>query len=302
MDILAAKAVPIQEVALRLGLDEPTRGKIRCISKEHKDSHPSMSLGGPHNRFKCFACGLGGDVLDLICITLGIPPKEAYNWLMGDTKLPNLTPIPVQNRNIPRLADTPLLANFWKLCDTSGDYLAPKLLNCGRYGVRMVTEAANRLIPEFPIGGLFIPYYQHGTITYGRWRNIGATGPRFLALPNVDTIMYNQDALSRLDGVKPLYLCEGESDTMTLDSLGSVAIGFPGATQHQLFDRLMRYVRALEGKIPEIVLAFDNDLAGNTLAAKIRELDLGLPTSILDLGTYNDVNEAHIDGYHLDTR
>lgn len=296
IDILTAKSVPIEEVALRLGHDV-VRHKIRCIGQNHRDSSPSLSFDTARNRFKCFGCDLSGDVLDLVQITLSLPLVEAYDWLMGDTTLPNLTPIPIRDyRRLPRLGNTAYLQQFWENCDPYGDWLAYKGLNAGRFGVRRVTQAAHNLIPVFPVGGLFIPYYQHGTITYGRWRNTSRLGPKSLALKDADVILYNQDALGALNGTKPLWLSEGETDTMSLSTLGHVAIGFPGATQYQLITRLTSWIAVLQDKIPKIILAFDDDQAGHKLNEKVRQAITGIPIEDFDHKGYNDVNDWYIAG------
>lgn len=298
IDILAAKEVPIEQVALRLG-HEVKQHKIRCISKTHRDFSPSLSFDTRLNRFKCFACDLSGDVLDLVQITLGLDLKDAYEWLTGDAKLANITPVPIREyRRVPRLGKVGQLQAFWEACDNSGDWLAYKGLNAGRFGVRQVTQAAHNLIPQFPVGGLFIPYYQHGVITYGRWRSTTpGNGPKSLALPGIDVILYNQDALSGLDGHKRLYLTEGETDTMSLATLGHIAVGFPGASQFQLIPRIQGWLEALKGKIPSLVLAFDDDESGHKLDAKCREafIDSGLLIYTLNLKGYNDVNEWYIN-------
>lgn len=293
IDIATAKAIPIEDVAMQLGLEVKAQ-KLRCISTGHQDASPSMSLDRRLNRFKCFGCGLAGDALDLVQIVMGFDLADAYNWLMGDPKLSSAAPIPQRDyRRVPRLGNVQALAAFYDLCAAGGDYLAAKGLSASRFGVREVTQAAHNLIPTFPVGGLFIPYFQHGVITYGRWRNQTSWGPKSLALAGVDVILYNQDSLAGLDGHKPLYLAEGETDTMSLATRGHVAIGFPGATQYQLIERLASWTRALGDKIPEVVLAFDDDDAGHRLNAKVREALTDLPVSDFDLMGQNDVNDWH---------
>jgi DNA primase len=295
IDIVASKAIPIEDVALRLGLDV-RHHKIRCISKDHRDNRPSLSLGGQHNRFKCWSCGLSGDPLDLISIVLGIPMREAYDWLMGDTSLPAAMPIPIRDwQRVPRLGNQRLLADIWATCSPDGDWLAHKGLNAGRFGVRLMTEEAHNLLPEFPAGGLFIPYYQHGKITSARWRNLSPLGPKHLSLPGIDPILYNQDSLATLTG-QPLWLTEGETDTMSAATLGHAAIGFPGATQYQLVERIQDWLPRLA--VPKLILAFDNDAAGQRLDLKVRQKLADWPGQIetFDLEGHKDVNEWYQDG------
>lgn len=61
-------AVPIEQVAA-----EYTEVKLlgngrllgRCVAVDHKDKTPSMTVFTDTQRFKCFGCGLSGDVIDL---------------------------------------------------------------------------------------------------------------------------------------------------------------------------------------------------------------------------------------------
>ncbi len=73
---------PIRKVSLAAYLEEEhgvyvntgkVRQKIKCINPDHDDRDPSASvlLGQPdtdieHDYYQCFACGLKGDVLDLV--------------------------------------------------------------------------------------------------------------------------------------------------------------------------------------------------------------------------------------------
>ncbi len=288
IDIVMTKSVPIDIVAERLGLDVKQR-RTRCISATHRDTNPSLSFDLRTNKFKCFGCDLSGDVFDLVKIVMGFDFRTAADWLESDRGLPTVALRPISNA--PRPGDSALLGRFWSHCSVEGDWLAHKGLDASKYGVRAVTREANRIIPSLPVGGLFIPYYQNGELTWGRWRNTRKTGLRFLNVPGVDTIIYNQDALPR-DGC-PLYLAEGETDTMSLTEMGHAAIGFPGASQFKLLAMLARWVEVMA--IPAIVTAFDNDAAGAQLHDKVVALNLGVPISRFDLKGYKDVNDLWLD-------
>lgn len=292
-DIQSAKEISIEAVAQRLGF-HPVRRKISCISRDHNDKNPSLSFDPRTNRFKCFGCDLSGDVIAFVQIVMGYDFVTTMEWLLGSTAFKDTIPVPArQNLRTPRVADVVQLENFWKACDRSQNWLEHKGLDSRKFQVGKVTAMAHSIIPEFPVGGLFVPYIQHGKITYGRWRNIGSAGPRFLGLPGVDTIFYNQDALSKLDGTKPLYLAEGETDTMSLHTMGLVAVGFPGATQFQLLEVIEIWVTALGERIPKIVLAFDDDEAGRRLEQKVLDLNLPVPITNFDLEGHNDVNDYY---------
>jgi DNA primase len=295
MDLVQVKSADIEIIADRLGLDV-TRHKTRCISQTHRDSNPSLSFNMRSNRFKCFGCDLEGSVIDLVMIVMGFDFKDALDWLASDTSprlpdFPAYSLTPTLGRTTP--SDTTRLGKFYDLCDDSGDYLSHKGLDSQVYGVRRVTPEASKLLPEFRPGGLVIPYYQHGVLTWARWRNTGRLGQRFINPRGMDAIIYNQDVLSQLDGATPLMLCEGETDTMSATQMGYIAIGFPGATQFKLLDTLSHWVVALEGKIPQIICAFDDDIPGNSLAFRVAALGLPVPVESFDLAGHKDLNDYY---------
>lgn len=43
-----------------------TKRKFHCLNPAHKDEHPSMSY--KNNRVKCFSCGFGGDIFDVVSL------------------------------------------------------------------------------------------------------------------------------------------------------------------------------------------------------------------------------------------
>ncbi len=61
-------AVPIEQIAAEYGLFKLLgNGRLlgRCVAPNHEDRTPSMTVFTDTQRFKCFGCGLGGDVIDL---------------------------------------------------------------------------------------------------------------------------------------------------------------------------------------------------------------------------------------------
>ncbi len=52
--------------------------KIKCPF--HADSHASAGINFEENRFKCHACGVGGDVYDLIIYKEGGTYREAIKF------------------------------------------------------------------------------------------------------------------------------------------------------------------------------------------------------------------------------
>ena len=80
----------IIEIATRLGLE--VRGnKSRCFHPENHangDRTPSLSFSPSRGIFKCFGCGIGGDVFNLVQQAKECSFPEAYCFITGERIAP----------------------------------------------------------------------------------------------------------------------------------------------------------------------------------------------------------------------
>lgn len=302
-DLDQAKSLLIMPIAMRLGIvvNERSR-KIHCPF--HTEKTASCELYP--TRYHCFGCGADGSTIDLVIHLTGSSLEGAIEFLNGTSVLQAATPpIPIAAHEPTRIISPRLYRQFWQSC-LPGSYLEHKGLNSRQFGIRLTTPKATTILPDFKAGGLFIPYYQNGHITYGRWRsndpNVAPTykirGPKGVALK-----LYGQDSLSNLPG--RLYLTESETDQMTLHALGKAAVAFPGAasvTTRNLFGQLLRLISS-HPTISHLVLALDNDEAGRKgslkLIAALQQAHIDIPLRRLNLEDYKDVNEAFNNGVPL---
>ena len=91
IDLNDIRATPIEEVAERLGI-KVVRHTALCPF--HEDRHPSLHFDRKRNRFKCFACGAGGNVIDLVMRYMNITFKEAMRNLSPSSPLSPLLTSP----------------------------------------------------------------------------------------------------------------------------------------------------------------------------------------------------------------
>ena len=73
-------SVTVPDVGRMYGLEINRNGKALCPF--HNDHHPSLKLYA--ERFKCFACGTSGTVIDLAAQLLGLTPADAVRRLNAD--------------------------------------------------------------------------------------------------------------------------------------------------------------------------------------------------------------------------
>lgn len=133
--------------------------------------------------------------------------------------------------------------------------------------------------------GIFIPYFVDGKIVAARLRNIG-DGPRFMGLPGGESFAFNIDALEK----PKAYVCEGETDTLTLHFLGFPAVGVPGSTNQEAIRKIIN--RASQTGCKLVVIP-DQDEAGAKFLERIRIEAFEHRVAIDDfvLPGFKDVNE-----------
>jgi len=110
----------ITETIRNEGINLKQRGRdLWACCPFHEDRTPSLKVDVERQRFKCFGCGEGGDVIDFIQKYHNLDFKNALKYLKIDPgKPPQVDPIRQRKRE--------LLANFeqWRretyrnLCDT----------------------------------------------------------------------------------------------------------------------------------------------------------------------------------------
>ncbi len=78
-----ARAVPILDVAGRLGLGEPVRRgrEWAVLCPLHDDTRPSLTLDVDRGLWYCFPCAEGGDVIELVQRVRGCSFAEAVREL-----------------------------------------------------------------------------------------------------------------------------------------------------------------------------------------------------------------------------
>jgi hypothetical protein len=120
-------------------------------------------------------------------------------------------------------------------------------------------------VRELPDGGIEIPYLtREGELHAVRYRLALEGDARFRWRQGDTPILYGLWRLGEWAGSDTLYLCEGETDTLTLWHAGLPALGIPGATAWR--ERWWSEVEAF----PRIVAIPDADQAGSQLVEKLR--------------------------------
>ena len=319
VDITALKARhDLGETVEASGVRLRGRGRVRQgVCPFHEEAEGSFTVYGDSERWYCFGCGLGGDVLDFIQRSESLSLPEAIARLDGSPGLaPRAANRPARTRRPATAAlalrDPALLtaaarfyAGMLRRSPEAREYLASRgvgpvaaaRLSLGYSpggGLRQGLESLGFSGKRIRDSGLFmergaerfagmvvVPDASGGLVRWlkGRALDQGAS-PRFQALPGPKPVL----GLGRLGPSPPwAVVTEGVFDWLLLTGWGfpsCAALGTQGVE---------RIVSALRG-CPRVFLAFDNDDAGReatdgllTLLGR-RAAVVTLPQGIGDVG------------------
>ena len=291
VDIPALKARhPLGDTVEAAGVRLRGRGRVRQgVCPFHDETEGSFTVYADSEKFYCFGCGEGGDVLDFVQKAEGLTLPEAIARLDGSPGLaPRSAPRPAQTRR-PKSAALPprdpslltAAARFYagqlRRSTEAREYLASRGIGpvaAARLalgyspggGLRQALESLGFSEKRIRDSGLFmergserfagmvvVPDLSGGLVRWlkGRALDSGAK-PRFQALPGPKPVL----GLGRLGPAPPsVILAEGVFDWLAITGWGlpsCAALGTQG---------MERIASALRG-CPRVFLAFDNDDAG----------------------------------------
>ena len=294
------------------------KGRVRQgVCPFHEEAEGSFTVYADTEKFYCFGCGAGGDVLDFVQSTEGLTLPEAIRRLDGGSPpvtaaavrpVASQTPVaPVIPPRDPALltAAARFYAGELRRCPKARAYLALRGIGAGAVlklglgyapgnGLREALTAAGFGGQRLRDSGLFlergaerfagmitVPDLAHGLVRWltGRAVDAGAT-PRFQAVPGPKPVL----GLARIGPAPPwIVVTEGVFDWLTLaawDYPTCAALGTQG------MDKMAANLRGC----PRVFLAFDNDDAGREATANLQALlgrraaVVNLPQGVADVG------------------
>ena len=288
---------PLGPVVEAAGVEVRGRGRVRQgLCPFHEETEGSFTVYADTQRWYCFGCGLGGDVLDFIQRTDGVDLPEAIRRLEASPERPATTVAPALAPSAPEpapLRDATLLtaamrcyARQLQLSDEAQAYLASRgisaeaarrlglgyssghglhswLADAGFDGRRvldsgLVSEGCERFR-----GMIVVPDIVAGRVNWLAGRAIQPQArPRFQALPGAKPVL----GLSRLPSPTPwVVLAEGLFDWLVLAGWGLPAVAALGT------QGMNRLASSLQDR-PRVFLAFDSDEAGRASASELAGL------------------------------
>ncbi len=311
VDIPALKARhPLAEVVESAGVKLKGRGRVRQgFCPFHEESEGSFTVYGDTERFWCFGCGTGGDVLDFIRRMDDLTLPEAIARLDGGHRPVSVSTAGADQASRPKAAPPPprdpalltAAARFYagqlRRRSAGLDYLASRgvgldaALRLGLgfapgSGLRGALESTGFTADRLRDCGLFtergserfagmvvVPEVSGGLVRWLVGRALQPdTRPRFQALPGPKPVL----GCGRLGPAPPLaVVAEGVFDWLALTGWGVPAVAALGT------QGVERVAAALRG-CPRVFLAFDNDEAGLEATGRLAGL-LGRRAAVVTL-------------------
>ena len=234
--ITLLRAIPIEDLASRLGLDVRHH---KALCPFHNDHHASLSFNVRKNTYRCFVCDAHGDTIDLVRHLLNKDFKEACQWLSGSDQWSVASGQMLAQPSEERVFDASRYERFFERPYLSAAAKA-FLFEERRLDERVIrwcrlTSWRDRQGTHW----LQIPYYdREGNLVGLQNRNLSNVNhndnvnhqPRFKFPKGSRCGIYNLPVLNRLKEGDPLYIAEGASDCWALLSAGHKAIAIPSAT------------------------------------------------------------------------
>ncbi len=317
VDIAALKRRhQLGDVVEAAGVHLRGRGRVRQgLCPFHEEREGSFTVYADSQRWYCFGCGLGGDVLDFIQRSDGVDLPEALRRLEASSERPARLDAPAPRSVSPEPApvrDTALLtaamscyARQLQLCEPAQAYLASRgisaeaarrlalgyssghglhswLTDAGFDGRRVLGSGLVSEGRERFKGMIVVPELSGSRVNWLAGRALHPQArPRFQALPGAKPVL----GLSRLPAASPwIVVAEGLFDWLVLAGWGLPTVAALGT---QGMDRL---ASSLQDQA-RVFLAFDADEAGGAAANQFSDL-LGhhrtalvtLPRGVSDVG------------------
>ena len=296
IDLDEIRATPIEEVAENLGI-----GIVRhmALCPFHNDKHPSLHFDLKKNRYKCFACGASGNVIDLVMRYNNVGFMEAINWI-GNKEVNTAKDNAYDKKESREEAvDIEYLEVLMKnVCineDAARFLFDERRIDrrvvewCGLSSVSSDTPCWRWGKAFYDAPSLLIPYRDvDGKLLTVQGRYLGKEKkPRFKFPQGSQAGMYNKPVIATLKKGDELWITEGPSDCWAMMSAGRKAVAIPSATSLTTGD--LRLLGDGLQKGVSLHMAPDNDRPGMELFKTLKRHfpDLQghvLPDGVKDFG------------------
>jgi replicative DNA helicase len=295
----------IENYLKQKGID--TRKPFKCLNPTHADKNPSMSYDGKRNKAHCFSCGADYDTLDLIGLDYNLSDskeqfKKAYEIyhiiIKGKANKKEFIEfsetIKKEDKTMQNTQVQDYTAFYNEAHSHIGDTDYPAIRGLSketidRFNIGYIAEwkhpNPNPDKPQPPPSPRFIiPTGRH---SYAARDIRESVDKNFRYIKVGEAEIFNGQALETAQ--RPIFITEGEIDALSIIEAGGEAAGL-GSTQntHKLLDLLRDHK-----PIQPLIIALDNDEAGEAAAGKLIEGLKSLNIAFYKRNPYGDHKDAN---------
>ena len=295
----------IENYLKQKGID--TRKPFKCLNPTHADKNPSMSYDSKRNKAHCFSCGADYDILDLIGLDYNLSDsKDIFNkayeiyhiTIKGKVNKKEFIEfsetIKKEDKTMQNTQVQDYTAFYNEAHSHIGDTDYPAIRGLSketidRFNIGYIAEwkhpNPNPDKPQPPPSPRFIiPTGRH---SYAARDIRESVDKNFRYIKVGEAEIFNGQALETAQ--RPIFITEGEIDALSIIEAGGEAAGL-GSTQntHKLLDLLRDHK-----PIQPLIIALDNDEAGEAAAGKLTEGLKSLNIAFYKRNPYGDHKDAN---------
>lgn len=279
-----------------------------CGSGSGPNGTAAFSVQGDGEKWKCFSCGKGGDLFDLIGLKEELPSfkdqaARAAELFVSRATAPQPTPKPTEPERPRQVVDFAPFIEVARQAISWTDYpqkrgLSPETIERFRLGYYdpSNTEARETFFSLYgsdPIKApaLIIPYPGTGYYIARKVdpRDSGDKHRKPSSEKAGPEPLFNLEALYNPEG-RPVFITEGPLDAMSIEQAGGKAIAVSGTAR----TRLLKTLKERPTK-NAIIIATDNDGPGQRAAAELEAKlkGIGVDCTRADLTGDTDAKDAN---------
>lgn len=259
-----------------------------CGSGTGRNKSGALSIDEKTDRFKCFACGVGGDLFDLIGKINGVEAAESFQ-IARELYGSSMQTAATMQRKQPQEKAAADFTEYIEKCRKAFKQSPEALAYLQGRGISETTAARSLIGFDSLTRSIVFPYSKNGR--YYTRRAIDRKEYRKPSTNEAGTQpLYNRADLCNAAAL-PVFIVEGEFDALSIMEIGSHAVALAGAQNWR------KLIDAIQQKKPTgtLIVSLDNDEAGEKAAAELIEAlkPLQIPFLKADITSgRKDANEA----------
>jgi len=240
---------------------EKEGSSYKALCPFHPDKNPSFYVKPSEQFFKCFGCGVGGDIITFVMKYYNVDFKEAVKMLADEIGLSIGSKQTEENTQVEKL---------------SIDQIIAYVETCHQYA-GLTNYFTDRGIPTYLIdkyklgfdvenNAIVLPIFQDGQIISYVRRNLDDNKPRYEFPKGSNAIPFNVDLLKDEQQTN-VFITEGIFDALTIETaIGQPAIALNGCENQKEFLQVLNQIKPKDKKF---YILFDNDEAGSKAAKQL---------------------------------